>query len=144
MNTVELDSESQRSQDGPTTVASVEGHESKKPRGGFGKFMCFYLALLMCEEWGDKSQITAIALAPNYNVWGIIFGGMLAHTGTILFAQILGVIVQKVLTERTINIIGGILFVGFGVYELLFNIIWADEEEASAEDQVAQMQESVK
>lgn len=87
----------------------------------------------MCEEWGDKSQITAIALAPNYNVWGIIIGGMMAHSGTILFAQVLGVIVQKVLTERKINLIGGFLFIGFGVYELFANIL-VDADEDTAQE----------
>jgi len=71
-----------------------EKKKGKTSVNHFGKFLCFYMALLMCEEWGDKSQITAIALAPNYNVWGVILGGMLAHTGTILLAQIIGVMVQ--------------------------------------------------
>jgi putative Ca2+/H+ antiporter (TMEM165/GDT1 family) len=31
--------------------------------------------LLVCEEWGDKSQFTAIALAANYGVQPIIVGG---------------------------------------------------------------------
>lgn len=30
----------------------------------------------MCDEWGDKSQITAITLAANYNVYSIILGGI--------------------------------------------------------------------
>jgi putative Ca2+/H+ antiporter (TMEM165/GDT1 family) len=33
--------------------------------------------MLMCDEWGDKSQITAIALAANYNAISIILGGTL-------------------------------------------------------------------
>jgi len=36
-----------------------------------------FLFFLMCEEWGDKSQIAAIALAANYGFWSIIFGGAL-------------------------------------------------------------------
>lgn len=33
----------------------------------------------MCEEWGDKSQIAAIALAANYGFWSIIIGGALVR-----------------------------------------------------------------
>jgi putative Ca2+/H+ antiporter (TMEM165/GDT1 family) len=39
-----------------------------------------FLFFLMCEEWGDKSQIAAIALAANYGFWSIIFGGALVIT----------------------------------------------------------------
>jgi hypothetical protein len=38
-----------------------------------------FLFLLMCEEWGDKSQIAAIALAANYGVESIIIGGALVR-----------------------------------------------------------------
>eukprot|EP00351_Strombidinopsis_sp_SopsisLIS2011_P003132 CAMPEP_0116872456 /NCGR_PEP_ID=MMETSP0463-20121206/3214_1 /TAXON_ID=181622 /ORGANISM="Strombidinopsis sp, Strain SopsisLIS2011" /LENGTH=60 /DNA_ID=CAMNT_0004512711 /DNA_START=708 /DNA_END=890 /DNA_ORIENTATION=+ len=60
----------------------------------------------------------------------------MAHSGTILIAQILGVIVQKVLTERKINLIGGILFIAFGVYELFANILLEIDAESQRSDSV--------
>ena len=47
-----------------------------------GKFLSssiylLYSFMLMCQEWGDKSQFSAIALAANYGAWSIIFGGAL-------------------------------------------------------------------
>jgi len=81
----------------------------------------------MCEEWGDKSQFAAIALAANYGVIPIIIGGCLAHSCCILIALLLGVIVEKNISEKWINLMGGILFVLFGLYELIFNLILYQE-----------------
>lgn len=80
----------------------------------------------MCSEWGDRSQISAIALAPNYGVASVILGGGIAHILTIIIALILGKIVERFCTERLINIIGGILFIGFGIWELCFGILYID------------------
>ena len=104
-----------------------------------GKFLSssiylLYSFMLMCQEWGDKSQFSAIALAANYGVWSIIFGGALvinlfsfnslkAHTLCILVALVLGMFIQKAFSEQSVNLIGGILFLCFAVYELVFNII---------------------
>jgi putative Ca2+/H+ antiporter (TMEM165/GDT1 family) len=35
--------------------------------------------LLVCEEWGDKSQFTAIALAANYGLYPIMVGGCIVR-----------------------------------------------------------------
>lgn len=43
-----------------------------------------FLFLLMCEEWGDKSQFAAIALAANYGVIPIIIGGCLVSLSTLI------------------------------------------------------------
>ena len=80
----------------------------------------------MCSEWGDRSQIAAIALAPNYGLWAIVVGGSLAHVACILCAMIVGKIIQKVCTESVINLVGGLLFIVFGLYELFFKILYPD------------------
>ena len=80
--------------------------------------------MLMCQEWGDKSQFVTISLAANYGVYSIILGGIIAHVVCIIFALALGMCVEKVLTEVTVNLIGGILFLCFAAYELVFNIIF--------------------
>jgi putative Ca2+/H+ antiporter (TMEM165/GDT1 family) len=41
---------------------------------GLKEYMIFG-AMLSCEEWGDKSQLTAIALAANYDSLSVIIGG---------------------------------------------------------------------
>lgn len=80
----------------------------------------------MCSEWGDRSQISAIALATNYNVGSVILGGCLAHTLTIVVALALGKLVEKCCTERLVTLIGGVLFILFGFWELFFGILFTD------------------
>ena len=72
--------------------------------------------MLSCDEWGDKSQLTAIALAANYNPFGIVFGGSLAFFLCIMIAICIGQIVKKYFSERLLNLFGGILFLAFGIY----------------------------
>jgi len=80
----------------------------------------------MCSEWGDRSQISAIALASKYGLWSIVVGGNLAHLLCILIALVLGKVVQRCCTESMVNLIGGVLFLCFGVYELFFGILYPD------------------
>ena len=44
----------------------------------------------MCEEWGDKSQFAAIALAANYGVIPIIIGGCLVSHSNFVLTVVLG------------------------------------------------------
>jgi putative Ca2+/H+ antiporter (TMEM165/GDT1 family) len=81
-------------------VEKTEGEslEEKKKAKKLTCFTCknpllFFLALLMCSEWGDRSQIAAIALAPNYGLSSIVIGGGLAHMACILCAMLLGKII---------------------------------------------------
>lgn len=119
--------------DGPEGQADIEAQE-EKPKPKPKKKMCckcknpilFFLALLMCSEWGDRSQISAIALAPNYGLGSIVVGGCLAHMSCILCGMLLGKIVQKFCTETVINLLGGVLFIAFGLYEVFFQILYPD------------------
>jgi putative Ca2+/H+ antiporter (TMEM165/GDT1 family) len=82
--------------------------------------------MLVCSEWGDRSQIAAIALAPNYMTSSLILGGCGGMTLCILLAVALGKVIEKIMTERLITLIGGCMFIGFGIWELFFGIIYAD------------------
>ncbi len=84
------------------------------------------LALMVCSEWGDRSQIAAIALAPNYMTSSLILGGSLGMILCILIAVAIGKVIEKIMTERLITLIGGFMFVGFGVWELCFGILYTD------------------
>ena len=86
----------------------------------------FFLALLMCSEWGDSSQISAITLAPNCGTGSIILGGCVAHTLCIVCALVLGKIVEKFCVERLISIVGGLLLYRFGLWGLFFGIMYTD------------------
>jgi putative Ca2+/H+ antiporter (TMEM165/GDT1 family) len=77
-----------------------------------------FLFILMCSEWGDVSQVVAISLAAQYGMLSIIIGGGLAHILSIFIAIILGSWVTKVISEKKLNIISGILFIAFAVNEI--------------------------
>lgn len=42
----------------------------------------------------------------------------------IIIALLLGIVVEKSIGEKWVNLIGGILFVVFGFYELIFNLLF--------------------
>ena len=113
----------------PAAGETAAPAEKKKKQSWF---MCiknpvlFFLALLMCSEWGDRSQISAIALAPNYGITSIILGGILAHGTCCTMALLLGKVFGKCCKERLINIVGGLLFLFFGFWELFFGILYPD------------------
>ena len=54
----------------------------------------FILFSLMCQEWGDMSQISAISLAANYGVMGIIIGGCGGFICCIVMAIALGTLIE--------------------------------------------------
>jgi putative Ca2+/H+ antiporter (TMEM165/GDT1 family) len=89
----------------------------------------FFFALLVCSEFGDRSQLSAILIAVNYNPWIVILGGCIAHILCILIAMLLGKIIERFCKERLINILGGIAFIAFGFWELFAGIIYADRLE---------------
>lgn len=78
-----------------------------------------FAILLVCDEWGDKSQLTAIALAANYGLWSIILGGIVAHVVCIILALLVGTLIKTICSEKMLNISGGLLFIGFAVWMLL-------------------------
>ena len=80
-------------------------------------------AAVMVSEMGDRSQITAIALAATYPVWMVIVGGIAGHMLAMMLAIIAGKLIAKNVSEATTSIIGGFLFVLFSCYQLIFEII---------------------
>ncbi|WP_013323426.1 TMEM165/GDT1 family protein [Gloeothece verrucosa] len=66
-------------------------------------------------EWGDRTQISTIALASSYNVIGVTTGAILGHGICSVIAVIGGKLVAGRISERTITFVGGILFLIFGV-----------------------------
>lgn len=78
-----------------------------------------FMFLLMCTEWGDVSQVVAIGLAAQYGMLSIIIGGGLGFALCITFAILLGSVISKFCTQRTISLVSGCLFLGFGIRELL-------------------------
>jgi Ca2+/H+ antiporter, TMEM165/GDT1 family len=75
-------------------------------------------ALTFVGEWGDRSQITTIGLAASQNALGVTLGGAVGHamcTGTAVLG---GKQLASVIDARTVNLVGGIMFMLFGALAL--------------------------
>ncbi|MGI0488319.1 TMEM165/GDT1 family protein [Pantanalinema rosaneae CENA516] len=76
-------------------------------------------ALTFAAEWGDRTQIATIALAASNNPWGVTVGATLGHAICAAIAVIGGRFVSGRLSERTVTLLGGILFLIFGIVALV-------------------------
>jgi len=83
--------------------------------------LVFWQALTMTflGEWGDRSQISTIALAANNSAYIVFIGSFLGHVLCTSLAVVGGKFLAKKISERTVNICGGILFLLFGIHNLL-------------------------
>jgi putative Ca2+/H+ antiporter (TMEM165/GDT1 family) len=71
--------------------------------------------LTFIAEWGDRTQITTIALSASNNPFGVTIGAILGHAICAAIAVIGGQLIAGRISERTITMIGGILFMIFGI-----------------------------
>ncbi|EDO16878.1 hypothetical protein Kpol_1024p32 [Vanderwaltozyma polyspora DSM 70294] len=65
-------------------------------------------------EFGDRSQITIIAMASDTNYWYVIFGAVVGHLLCTGFAVIGGKILATKISMRTVTLGGAISFFVFG------------------------------
>eukprot|EP01029_Cantina_marsupialis_P020015 TRINITY_DN4663_c0_g3_i1.p1 TRINITY_DN4663_c0_g3~~TRINITY_DN4663_c0_g3_i1.p1 ORF type:complete len:354 (-),score=126.09 TRINITY_DN4663_c0_g3_i1:630-1691(-) len=70
-------------------------------------------------EWGDRSQFATITLASTRNVYGVTLGGIIGHGCCTFLAVLCGKFLSTKISERTILIFGGILFLLFAGFDLL-------------------------
>ena len=64
-------------------------------------------------EWGDRTQITTIALAASYPPVGVIVGSILGHAICTAIAVLGGPLMARRISERAILVLGGLLFLTF-------------------------------
>ena len=72
-------------------------------------------------EWGDRSQIATVSLAAVYNPYGVTAGAVLGHmlcTGT---AVVGGQLLAMRISQRTVAVAGGVLFLLFAVHSMVTN-----------------------
>jgi putative Ca2+/H+ antiporter (TMEM165/GDT1 family) len=108
------------------TSGDLEYSGEKKPNcatqfDAVASKLVFWQALTMTflGEWGDRSQISTIALAANSNAYLVFIGAFLGHVLCTSLAVIGGKFLAKKISERTVNICGGVLFLLFGIHNLL-------------------------
>lgn len=71
-------------------------------------------------EWGDRSQIATIALAASKNPYGVIIGGLAGHAFCTGMAVIGGRMLAARISEKTVAIVGGVLFIFFAMTSFLW------------------------
>jgi putative Ca2+/H+ antiporter (TMEM165/GDT1 family) len=71
--------------------------------------------LTFMAEWGDRTQFATIALAASNNPFGVTVGAILGHTICAVIAVSCGRLIAGRISERQLTLIGGCLFIVFGV-----------------------------
>lgn len=80
----------------------------------------FFVTCFINFNLGDRSQIATIAMAASKNPFGVVLGGLIGHAFCTGLAVIGGRMLAANISERTVAIIGGVLFLFFGITSLLF------------------------
>lgn len=84
-----------------------------------GRVFMQAFAMTFLAEWGDRSQIATIALATSKNPVGVAIGGFVGHSLCTGLAVVGGKLLASRISERHVNLAGGILFLVFAVASLV-------------------------
>ena len=69
--------------------------------------------LIFVAEWGDRSMLATIGLAASQSPVGVCIGAVSGHAIATAIAVFIGVIASKYISEKTINLVSGVLFLLF-------------------------------
>ncbi|CAN8005886.1 unnamed protein product [Ixodes hexagonus] len=94
----------------------AEGHLLKLA-GKSGMAQTFFL--IFVGEWGDRSQITTIAMAANEGIARVLLGGILGHGLCVCVAVYGGQLVARKLSIRSVTFLGGLVFLSFALSNVL-------------------------
>jgi len=89
-------------------------------RKGFSQIAMQSFTLTFLAEWGDRSQIATIALSAAKNPYGVTLGGCIGHTMCTGMAVLGGRMLAARISEKTVSIFGGIIFLAFGIHSVFF------------------------
>ncbi|GFY86807.1 uncharacterized protein family [Actinidia rufa] len=74
-------------------------------------------------EWGDKSQLATIGLAADGDALAVILGGIIGQTLCTIAAVIGGKSLASRISERLVTLMGGVLFLFFGVLSFFSPVV---------------------
>jgi Ca2+/H+ antiporter, TMEM165/GDT1 family len=70
-------------------------------------------------EWGDRSQIATVTLSATKDAFGVTLGAILGHSMCTGIAVVGGKFLASRISERTVAIVGGVLFVLFALHSFI-------------------------
>ncbi|KAG6612855.1 isoform b [Phytophthora cinnamomi] len=70
-------------------------------------------------EWGDRSQIATVTLSATKDAFGVTLGAILGHSMCTGIAVIGGKFLATRISERTVTLVGGVLFVMFALHSFV-------------------------
>jgi len=99
---------------------ALEGEDKKATR--FGPILTVSIAFFLA-EMGDKTQLTTISLAVQYNsILYVLMGTTIAMVVADAIGIIVGVVLRKNIPEKTVKWVSAVIFILFGftgVFQLL-------------------------
>lgn len=84
--------------------------------------------VIFVAELGDKSQLMALAFATRYRALPVLIAITVATALVHLGSVAVGGLIGSALPTRTINIVGALAFVGFGLWTLRGDTLTAEDE----------------
>ncbi|CEG41776.1 uncharacterized protein PHALS_12105 [Plasmopara halstedii] len=97
-----------------------EGH-AKDESLTDGMIKVFSQAFLMTflAEWGDRSQIATVTLSATKDAFGVTLGAIFGHSMCTGIAVVGGKFLATRISERTVTLVGGVLFVMFALHSFI-------------------------
>jgi putative Ca2+/H+ antiporter (TMEM165/GDT1 family) len=86
------------------------------------------LALVFAAEFGDKTQLVALAFATKYKARVVLAGITVAALAVQLIAVSVGQVVGNIVPQSWINVLAGVAFIIFGLFTLRPEKAESDED----------------
>lgn len=99
---------------------SGQAYNPNPMKTGFVEVAIQSFSLTFLAEWGDRSQIATIALSAAKNPYGVTLGGCIGHTLCTGLAVLGGRMLAARISEKTVAIGGGFIFLVFGIHSVFF------------------------
>jgi putative Ca2+/H+ antiporter (TMEM165/GDT1 family) len=113
---VRKEGEADEMEEAAAVVSKADADEAS--RGILGGFIQTF-SLIFVAEWGDRSMLATIALGAAQNPVGVFAGAVLGHALATLIAVVGGSLMSERISERTVGLTGGVLFLVFAVATLM-------------------------
>jgi putative Ca2+/H+ antiporter (TMEM165/GDT1 family) len=91
------------------------------------------LGIVFLAELGDKTQLVALGFGARYRLAPVLTGVVVAYMATNLLSVIVGGLLGAALPTRAIGLVGGLLFIAFGIWTLRSGDDDEDDPEAPPE-----------